>query len=609
MLKAQQLATLCKLAREGKLSLGDGEMADLFTPPDEPAESLSSESLTGITVDGLVFTRDCASVKLWNITIRGLSIHEGGKNEEYAGSICFPPEFPSLAPILLYSDHKSGLDGLDLCGTVIRNSRMVEGWDDEQCGDNDVLSEIDESLELDLIPVFDSKRGEWRSVFWMEDIPVRECLENLRDFLHHGLREALKRNQGRPSQTLAEDKYIKPVTSCPWDSAASSRKISRRTDSANEIDVARGRGRLAGNVESLMHKHEHAPPVFLCQISENKMSFFNKSKKRCLKSKDELAAHLIACYQRCQQDPDTPRAAANKRVVTARQVEVTPRPDGVASIQAQKLLARAIREADLGLNNVQIDSIVSMAISDGEGLEAIKYEPFITDTVAPIIIENLEMRKLDRRREEVMVDTLHHLFEQAKVAWRWQRSSLPFPEASLQDLKEGDGRESVSASGQGVGRRMRLQSAAALSIHCGGADDDDQDVLPEDEGSGGLAREGEQDSTETLQDWDALLGAWLVVAVVGERWGLCETGDTRLGFFETRDTGESRDAGESRATGETGGVSKLNNEKHARGAGKGGEQVWAEEELARRCQRLLQRNNGFAVVVRLHSQLPRELRC
>ena len=150
---------------------------------------------------------------------------------------------------------------------------------------------------------------------------------------------------------------------------------------------------------------------------------------------------------------------------------------------------------------------------------------------------------------------------------------------------------------QGRSLQAPLQSPAALSIHCGGADDDD-----EDEGSGGSARQGKQGCTETLQDWDALLGAWLVVAVVGERWGLCETGETRLGFCESR---ESR---ESIKMGETGGASNLS-EKHARGAGKRGEQVWAEEELGRRCQRLLHRNNGFAVVVRLHSQLPRELRC
>jgi hypothetical protein len=90
----KELATLSKLARHGKLNVGDTQMAELLTSP----ESASMEGMGGIKVSRVVFTRDASRVLHWDVSMCGLS-----SEEEYVGSIQFPPEYPKCAPVLIYS--------------------------------------------------------------------------------------------------------------------------------------------------------------------------------------------------------------------------------------------------------------------------------------------------------------------------------------------------------------------------------------------------------------------------------------------------------------------------------------------------------------------------
>ena len=107
---------LAQLAREGKLCTGDTEMAELLTEDPQTSE------LTDIQVDGVVFARDSSRVRQWGITVRGPRKSEGVPGDTYVGSILFPPEYPSSAPVLIYAER---VHALDLCGTIIKNARVM----------------------------------------------------------------------------------------------------------------------------------------------------------------------------------------------------------------------------------------------------------------------------------------------------------------------------------------------------------------------------------------------------------------------------------------------------------------------------------------------------
>ena len=181
-MNSKAMQTLSKLAREGKLCIGDTKMAELYT---SHLDGDDDEALKGISVDGVVFAKDGSCVRKWNITIRGLKADAGGNEEIYSGSIEFPPEYPSRPPVLVYSERQGALD---LCGTVIRNARVMAGWNEHEWAESNEISEVDESLELDLLPVIDKEHGGWKSVYWSSSTTVNESLERLRNFLHKGLK-------------------------------------------------------------------------------------------------------------------------------------------------------------------------------------------------------------------------------------------------------------------------------------------------------------------------------------------------------------------------------------------------------------------------------------
>ena len=172
------LSTLSQLARLGQLGSGDMQMAELYTSRDESPGV--EGTLKGVTVDGATFARDRSRIRHWDISVQGL-----GNDDVYVGSIMFPPDHPACPPVLLYAERKGALP---LCPTIIRNGRIMNDWDERVWGDNDLVSEVDESLELDLVPKLNKESGAWCTVYWSQYITARECLENLRDFLHAGLR-------------------------------------------------------------------------------------------------------------------------------------------------------------------------------------------------------------------------------------------------------------------------------------------------------------------------------------------------------------------------------------------------------------------------------------
>ena len=175
------LSTLSQLARQGQLGCGDMQMAELYTSRDD-GPGLEG-SLNGVTVDGATFVRDRSRIRHWDISVKGLA--DGGGCDVYVGSIMFPPDHPACPPVLLYAERKGALP---LCPTIIKNARIMNDWDERVWGDNDLVSEVDESLELDLVPKLNKESGAWCTVYWSQYITVKECLENVRDFLHKGLK-------------------------------------------------------------------------------------------------------------------------------------------------------------------------------------------------------------------------------------------------------------------------------------------------------------------------------------------------------------------------------------------------------------------------------------
>jgi len=115
--RAQTVATLAHLARQGKLCTGDTEMAELLMCG-------PSKEMTDIQVDGIGFVRDGSGVRQWEIAVWAPRNPEGMR-EKYVGSIIFPPDYPSCAPILIYAER---MDARDLCGTIIKNARIMEVW-------------------------------------------------------------------------------------------------------------------------------------------------------------------------------------------------------------------------------------------------------------------------------------------------------------------------------------------------------------------------------------------------------------------------------------------------------------------------------------------------
>jgi len=208
----KSLSTLSKLARQGQLSQGDMQMAELYTGCDD-AVGLVDGAIKGVTVDGAVFARDRSRIRHWDITVQGLSRRDGGNNEVYVGSISFPPDYPVRPPVLLYAERKGALP---LCLAIIKNARIMNGWDDRVWGDNDLVSEVDESLELDLVPKLDKDSGAWRPVYWSQYITVQECLENLRDFLHRGLKHLQQKDDEElPAASAARSSPSKTAEPTP----------------------------------------------------------------------------------------------------------------------------------------------------------------------------------------------------------------------------------------------------------------------------------------------------------------------------------------------------------------------------------------------------------
>jgi len=175
---------------------------------------------------------------------------------------------------------------------------------------------------------------------------------------------------------------------------------------------------------------------------------------------------------------------------------------------------------------------------------------------------------LSRRRAQYVADELCRVFQEQNVGWKWQAATLPAPpptgahEAApfsagkgggggggggeKRDHSGGDDKFDHPSGGAHVSAGASARGEVGLSV----------EVESDDECAGeNAAAEGNRELLATL------LGAWVVVAVVGEEWD---------------------------AAGGKGGS-----------GGRGGRY--------RECRRLLHESNRFVLVVRLHRELPPEM--
>ena len=160
------------------------------------------------------------------------------------------------------------------------------------------------------------------------------------------------------------------------------------------------------------------------------------------------------------------------------------------------------------------------------------------------------------RRQQYVTDELCRLFRERNVGWVWQAATLPAPPTGGPYAAEPS---SARRSGGGRGEKFHPRSGG-VDAYAGSSGRDALglcvDVGSDDDGAGeDAAADGNHELLEML------LGAWVVVAVVGEEWD---------------------------AAGGEGGS-----------GGRGGHY--------RECRRLLHESNRFVLVVRLHRELPPEM--
>ena len=513
MSHAATISRLSVLAREGRLCAGDTHMAELFTSQDE------APPVRGVSVDSVLFAKDGTRVRQWNISVRGIS-----SDEVYAGGIVFPPEYPARPPTLVVAD---SVGAGDLCGTLINNARAMNGFDmslwgkggplgpDQRPGSQ--LDDVDESLELDLVPAFSKERGVWKAVLWSQFTTVFTVLERVRDFLHKGLTfvRGLEGDDVKGAAAAAEDDGIRlPVP--PLDHSPSKQRTEgggpRPAAPTAEAVALEGASAMAHSVVKLERLHACSAPVLLCSLDGE--------------------------WGETGEGNGGDACGDGSRHIGGR--------------------SRAQEDVQGGENQVQHGR-------EGAGQGG------------PDWVDD------DRQREEATIEALSALFRERDVRWRWSTLALtagrtharqhaethPNPRTPAGGASDGvnvEHAEGVGAGGEGLGPRRGL-AVQSLSV-------DDIDAERVEGGSGhgeGVEVEG-----------DPLLGAWVVVLVVGERWRLPRGEQRGRGGASSEQHGERE--GE-RSTGSQGG-----------GVGGGS---WL-----RRCRALLHESNRFVLVVRLRSWPP-----
>ena len=171
--------------------------------------------------------------------------------------------------------------GGDLCGTLINNARAMNGFDmslwgeggplgpDQRLGSR--LDDVDESLELDLVPAFSKERGVWKAVLWSQFTTVFTVLERVRDFLHKGLTfvRGLEGDDVKGAAAAAEDDGIRlPVP--PLDHSPSKQRTEgggpRPAAPTAEAVALEGASAMAHSVIKLERLHARSAPVLLCSL-------------------------------------------------------------------------------------------------------------------------------------------------------------------------------------------------------------------------------------------------------------------------------------------------------------------------------------------------------